>query len=128
MDLTWGYPQGEFAMLNKDHIIELTSYGPNLVRNGEIRIPGNRVNYIYSGQNPDIRFVSTGQLVREPTETETTTTSTQTGTTTSPTQTGTTTTPTQTGTTTSATPTDGLPNYLVLLTFAAGSPLPSGRG
>ena len=66
MDLTWEYPQGEFAMLNKDHIITFTSYGSNLVRNGEIHIPPScRVNYSYSGENPNIVPVSTGELVRE---------------------------------------------------------------
>lgn len=65
MDLTWGYPQGEFAMLNKDHIIELTSYGSNMVSDSEINIPSNRVEYNYTGQNPNINFVSSGRLVRE---------------------------------------------------------------
>lgn len=233
MDLIWGYPQGEFAMLNKDHIIKLMSYGPNLVRGENIRIPGNLWNWYPSELN--LQSVSSGQIVRVtevkpqietaeliegdiwefyvtvantgvqpvtninvelvadetyfevpgtqsidslgsghnqpltfdvmvkesvmnstvtarvsydcvygtffdevqttvsatlPTETETTTTPTQTGTTTSPTQTGTTTTPTttsitttttsptQTGTTTSPTPTEGLPNYLILLIIA----------
>ena len=221
-------------MEDRDHIITFTSYGSNLVRNGEIHIPPScRVDYSYSGENPNIVPVSTGELVREtevkpelstaaliedniwefyvtvtntgvqpmtninvelvadetyfevpgtqsidslepghnqpltfdvrvkesvmnstvtarasydcvygtffdegqtivsatlPTETETTTTPTQTGTTTSPTQTGTTTTtptttsttttttsPTQTGTTTTPTPTEGLPDYLMLL-------------
>ncbi len=63
MDLIWGYPQGEFAMLNKDHIIKLMSYGPNLVRGENIRIPGNMWNYSPSGLN--LQLVSTGQIVRE---------------------------------------------------------------
>ena len=65
MDLVWERPQGEFAMLSNDHIIEMTSYGQNLVRGGVIRIPGNSVNYSFSGQNPNINFASTGQIVRE---------------------------------------------------------------
>ena len=63
MDLTWEYPQGEFAMLNKDHIITLMSYGPNLVRGENIRIPGNRWNYYPSGLN--LQLVSSGRIVRE---------------------------------------------------------------
>jgi len=65
MDLTWEQPQGEFAILSNDHIIEMTSYGQNLVRGGEIHIPGNSVSYLFSGQNPNINFASTGQIVRE---------------------------------------------------------------
>jgi len=65
MDLIWQQPQGEFAMLSDDHIIRSTSYGQDLVRGGEIHIPSNRVTYSYSGQNPNINFASTGQIVRE---------------------------------------------------------------
>jgi hypothetical protein len=63
MDLTWGYPLGEFAMLNKDHIIEMMSYGSNLVRGENICIPGNMWNYSPSGLN--LQLVSSGQIVRE---------------------------------------------------------------
>ena len=66
MDLIWQQPQGEFAMLSDDHLIRATSYGPDLVSDGEIHTPANMVTYSYPhGQNPDINFVSTGQIVRE---------------------------------------------------------------
>ena len=67
MDLIWQRPQGEFAMLSDDHIIRSTSYGPDLVSGGVIRIPSNNVTYNFThGQNnPNINFVSTGQIVRE---------------------------------------------------------------
>jgi hypothetical protein len=67
MDLIWQRPQGEFAMLSDDHIIRSTSYGPDLVRGGEIHIPSNNVTYNFThGQNnPNINFASTGQIVRE---------------------------------------------------------------
>ena len=66
MDLIWQRPQGEFAMLSDDHIIRSTSYGPDLVSSGEIHIPSNKVAYNYvHGQDPNINFVSTEQIVRE---------------------------------------------------------------
>jgi hypothetical protein len=67
MDLIWQQPKGEFAMLSNDHIIRSTSYGPDLVSSGEIRIPSNMVTYsVPHGQNnPNINFVSTEQIVRE---------------------------------------------------------------
>lgn len=43
MDLTWNRPQGMFGELSNDHLIEMTSGGGNLVRDSEIKIPGNIV-------------------------------------------------------------------------------------
>lgn len=64
MDLTWNRPQGMFGELSNDHLIEQTSDGSNLVRGSEIKIPGNRVNYSYSGPNPNINFESTHRITR----------------------------------------------------------------
>ena len=64
MDLTWNRPKGMFGELSDDHLIELTSDGGNLVSGSKIQIPGNRVNYSYSGTNPDINFESTYGITR----------------------------------------------------------------
>ena len=64
MDLTWNRPQGMFGELSNDHLIELTSDGSNLVSGSEIKIPSNRVNYSFSGPNPNINFESTYGITR----------------------------------------------------------------
>ncbi len=64
MDLTWNRPNGMFGELSDDHLIELTSDGGNLVSGSKIQIPGNRVNYNFSGTNPDINFESTYGITR----------------------------------------------------------------
>jgi hypothetical protein len=67
VDLTWSRPKGEFCELSKDHLVQLISDGRNLMQDGWIVIPGNRVKYKYDlpGPNPELNFESISKITRE---------------------------------------------------------------
>jgi len=69
VDLTWALPQGQFCELSYDHVVQLTSDGSNMVREAEIRVPGNKVSYKYEvpGPDPDINLESVGKITMEAT-------------------------------------------------------------
>jgi len=68
IDTLWHRPEGEFCKLSYDHLVLTTSDGTNLVRNSEIKIPGDGTSYSYShGEaNPNISLTETvATIVRE---------------------------------------------------------------
>ena len=65
VDLTWNHPTGQFCELTNDHLIELTSDGSNMVKEGKVRIPSCRVEYKYVGTSPDLSIEETGALSYE---------------------------------------------------------------
>ncbi|MEA1904793.1 MAG: transglutaminase domain-containing protein, partial [Candidatus Hadarchaeota archaeon] len=65
VDLTWNHPTGQFCELTNDHLIELTSDGSDLVKEGRVKIPSCRVKYNYVGANPNLSIEETGMLTYE---------------------------------------------------------------
>ena len=65
VDEVWSRPEGEFGKLSQDHLILLTSDGKDLVRGTQIKIPGNKTSYRYSGLDPDITLEETAEITRE---------------------------------------------------------------
>ena len=67
VDLTWPLHQGQFGELGNDHLVQLTSDGKNMVKDGRVTVPGNGVTWSYdaSGPNPNLKFEYTGRITRE---------------------------------------------------------------
>ena len=67
VDLTWPLHQGQFGELSNDHLVQLTSDGKNMVKDGRVTVPGNGVTWSYdaAGPNPNLKFEYTGRITRE---------------------------------------------------------------
>ena len=66
IDEVWNRPEGEFCELSYDHLVLMTSDGTDLVQGSQIKIPGDKTSYSYSGANPNISLSETSAtIVRE---------------------------------------------------------------
>jgi hypothetical protein len=67
VDLTWPLHQGQFGELSNDHLVQQTSDGKNMVKDGRVKVPGNAVTWSYDilGPNPNLKFEYTGRVTRE---------------------------------------------------------------
>jgi len=67
VDLTWPLHRGQFGEMGNDHLVQLTSDGKNMVKDGRVKVPGNSVTWSYDvpGPNPNLNFEYTGRIIRE---------------------------------------------------------------
>lgn len=65
VDAVWSSPEGQFGEISNDHIVLMTSDGSNLVSGTSVKEPGDKVNYTYSGTNPNIQIVSSSEITQE---------------------------------------------------------------
>jgi len=65
VDATWSSPAGELGKSSEEKLVLLTSDGSNLIEDSKIKMPKDYISYSYTGEKPDLRFVSRATIYKE---------------------------------------------------------------